>query len=146
MTKFWVVGAQTCFKNSQFYCQNVHVYEPESRLWCLEHRDWPTCGRKCSTESGSTARRRLDHPETIMSSEKRTARVPWTRGNAHRRNVLAAEWFFRTFTSSVCICENILFLLSKKNATIRSLNSELHRDYCFDEFTIRVYVKPEYGT
>lgn len=53
--------------------QNLHVYEPESRLdRSLEHRDWPICGHKCSTESGSTARRRLDHPETITSSEKHT--------------------------------------------------------------------------
>lgn len=64
------------FQRFAAYFCILHVYEPESHLHrCLEHRDWPICGHKCSIESGSTARRRLDHPETITSSEKHRVAV-----------------------------------------------------------------------
>lgn len=66
-------GSKCVLKIGNLFSQNLYVYEPESRLdWSLEHQDWPICGHKCSTESGSTARQRLDHPETITSSEKHT--------------------------------------------------------------------------
>lgn len=81
-------GSKHILKIHNLFSQNLHVYEPESRLdWSLEHRDWPICGHKCSTKSGSTARRRLDHPETITSSEKHSIVSRIDERNAHCRMV-----------------------------------------------------------
>lgn len=84
--------------------QNLHFYEPESRLdRSLEHRDWPICGHKCSTESGSTARRRLAHPEMITSSEKHTIEST--------RQTRIAEWHYALSNLHVDWIITVLYFL-----------------------------------
>lgn len=107
------VYLRNVFQRFAVYFCILHIYEPESHLHrCLEHRDWPICGHKCSIESGSTARRRLDHPETITSSEKHTV-VPRIDGrNAHCR------MSFRIF-SRIPIQFEKTYSYSRKIATVR---------------------------
>lgn len=103
------------FQRFAVYFCILHVYEPESHLHrCLEHRDWPICGHKCSIESGSTAGRRLDHPETITSSEKHTVVSCVDERNARCRTV--PEW---PFESSVEIQFQKMYSYSRKIATVR---------------------------